>query len=67
MKGKSGNLIISLKSGNFVEVDGPAIIKIKEIKKNKAVILVNADDNTKISVKRESTDKAEQLKETAKD
>ena len=48
MKGKSGNLILSRKLGELVEVDGPARITVKEIKKGKVVLLIDANDETNI-------------------
>lgn len=58
MKGKSGNLIMVLREGEAIELDGPGKIIIKKARKNgKTVILVNAADET--NIKRESKDVAE--------
>jgi len=64
MKGKSGNLILSRKLGETVQVDGPAKITVKEIKKGKVVLLIDANDETNII--RGSKDNAEH-KEDAND
>ena len=48
MAKKTGNLIVFLKEGDDVVVDGPARILIKEIKKNKVVVMIDGDDDTKI-------------------
>ena len=54
MRGKSGNLLLVTKEGQGVSVDGPAKIMVKQIKRNKVIILINADDET--NIKRESTE-----------
>lgn len=48
MKGKSGNLIMTLREGESINVDGPAKFIVKTIKKHKTVILVNAENETNI-------------------
>jgi sRNA-binding carbon storage regulator CsrA len=65
MKGKNGNLIMTIREGESIEVDGPARFILKTIKKNKVVVLVNADNETNIK-KRVSKEMAE-YKEIAKD
>lgn len=54
MKGKNGNLIMVLRENERVELDGPGIVQVKEIKKNKVVVLINANDET--NIKRGSKD-----------
>jgi len=54
MKGSSGNLIITLREGEAVKLDGPGTVLVKQVKKNKVVILINADNET--NIKRESTE-----------
>lgn len=49
MKGETGNLILVLREGASLIVDGPAEIKVKQIKRNKIVVMVNADDDTNVS------------------
>lgn len=54
MKGKSGNYIISLRDGDSVELDGPGKIVLKGVRKNRATLLIDADDETNIKrIKRE--------------
>ena len=56
MKGKTGNLIMNLREGDLIQVDGPALFIVKQLKKNKVVVLVNGDDETDIrKVKHEET------------
>lgn len=64
MKGKTGNFILSRKAGESVQFDGPAKIIIKEIKKGKVILLIDANDETNII--RGSKETAE-YKEDAKD
>ena len=48
MKGKTGNLIVSRKIGESVEVDGPATITLIRVQKNRAILLIDANDETNI-------------------
>jgi len=48
MKGKTGNLILNRKVGESVQVDGPATFTVKEIKKGKVILLIDANDETEI-------------------
>ena len=64
MKGKSGNLIMILREGEAIKLDGPGKVLIKEIKKNKVSVLIDAYDET--NIKKESKEVAEH-KETAKE
>lgn len=66
MKGKNGNLIVNLREGEAVTLDGPGTILIKQLRRNKVVIMVNADSETNIDFKRESKEVG-QIKETAKE
>ena len=65
MKGKSGNLILNRKLGESIIVDGPAKFTIKEIKKNKVIILINGDDET--NIERGSRETAENKDKDAND
>ena len=47
---------MNLREGDSINVDGPAIFIVKQLKKNKVVVLVNGDDETEIrKVKHEKT------------
>lgn len=47
---------MNLREDESLIVDGPAIFKIKQLKKNKVVVLINGDDETEIrKVKNEET------------
>jgi len=65
MKGKTGNLIMTLRIGESIYLDGPGQVIIKEIRKHKVTVLVDAEDETNIE-KRESKEVG-QIKETAKE
>lgn len=56
MKGKNGNLILSLRENQTLIVDGPAEIKIKKLKTNKVVILVNGANETTIKWEKEKVE-----------
>ena len=49
MKGKTGNLILVLREGEEITIDGPAKIKVKQIKRSKTVVLVDGNDETNIT------------------
>jgi len=65
MKGKTGNLIIILREGESVHLDGPGSIHVKEIRKNKVAVMIDADDET--TIKRRSKEVAKHKKEDAKE
>ncbi len=64
MKGKTGNFILSRKVGEYVQIDGPAKIIVKEIKKGKVILLIDANDETNIiRGSKETTEHKEDAKE----
>lgn len=60
MKGKNGNLIIILREGEAISLDGPGKVLVKQLRRNKVAVLVNADNET--NVKRESKEVTEKHK-----
>lgn len=67
MKGKNGNLIRNLREGESAILDGPGKVIIKQIKKNKVIILINGENETNISFERESKEVGHDNKERAKE
>lgn len=63
MKGKNGNLIRNLREGEAVTLDGPGKILVKQLKRNKVVVLINAENETNIDFERESKEETEDQKD----
>jgi hypothetical protein len=64
MKGKSGKLIMIIKAGESITLDGPGTFLIKQIRKHKVLIMIDADDET--NIKKGSKEMAE-IKQMAKE